>query len=179
MSSYKAFSTNVEVNGETVLSVVEGMGAFRNSALKILAENGIKDPVPGKWYPQQAWLNAFKQIAEKVGKSTLMQIGMKIPENAKFPPDIDDLDKALSSLDFAYHMNHRGGNIGNYNYEKVDNKTIKMTCNNPYPCGFDKGIIQSIAKKFGVPNKPVYITHSENEPCREKGEHSCTFLIQH
>jgi hypothetical protein len=178
MAHYKAFSPKVEVNGETVLSVVEGMGAFKQTALKILAENGIIDPAPGQWYPQQLWLDAFKQIAERVGKSTLMQIGMKIPENAKFPPNIDSVDKALSLLDYAYHMNHRGGEIGTYKFVKVDNTTSKMVCHNPYPCNFDKGLITSMSQKFKSGSQFVSVMHSEDDPCRSKGDNSCTFIIK-
>ena len=78
MTQFKAFNKDVEVNGETVLSVVAGMGTFKSTALKILKENGIDEPKPGEWYSQQNWLNAFKEISEKIGEHTLHQIGMAI-----------------------------------------------------------------------------------------------------
>ncbi|MBI2420367.1 MAG: hypothetical protein HYV28_21105 [Ignavibacteriales bacterium] len=179
MSAYKAFSTNVEVNGETVISVVEGMGAFKATALRILEDNGISNPGPGKWYPQQAWLDSFEQIAKKVGQATLEQIGMKIPENAIFPPDINNLDKALAAIDVAYHMNHRGGEIGNYKFEKTGNNEIKLICKNPYPCNFDKGIVHSMVNKFKNPGGTVNIIHSDSDDCRNNGDNSCTFFIKY
>jgi len=60
MKLFKASSSSVEVNGETVYSIIDGMGAFKSKALKFLSDNGIEDPKPGKWYKQQAWLDAFK-----------------------------------------------------------------------------------------------------------------------
>ena len=42
MAQFKAYSGNVEVNGETVLSVVDGMGAMKSMALTILEKNGIR-----------------------------------------------------------------------------------------------------------------------------------------
>ncbi len=75
MAQFEAFAPGVEVNGQTVLSVVEGMGTMRTMALQILARNGIPDPKPGQWYSQQAWLDAFKAIAESVSPATLFQIG--------------------------------------------------------------------------------------------------------
>jgi hypothetical protein len=119
MAQFKAFAPNVEVNGETVLSVLDGMGPYKESGLKILADNGIKDPQPGVWYPQQAWLNAFKIIADKIGVCTLLAIGKTIPANAKWPPQVDTVEKALVSIDIAYHINHRGGEIGTYHFEKL------------------------------------------------------------
>ena len=86
MAQFKAMAPDVEVNGETVLSVVDGVGAFKSAAHRILSNNGIADPQPGQWYPQQSWLSAFKEIAETTGENTLYTIGLKIPENAAFFP---------------------------------------------------------------------------------------------
>ncbi|MBU1151772.1 hypothetical protein KJ632_03005, partial [Patescibacteria group bacterium] len=102
MTQFKAINPNVEVNGQTVLAIANGMGTMKNMGLQILSNNNIDDPKPGKWYPQQDWLNAFKQISEKIGSNTLHQIGKSIPENADFPPDIDNIEKALASIDVAY-----------------------------------------------------------------------------
>jgi hypothetical protein len=148
MAQYKAFEPQVEVNGETVLSVVDGMGAYRSVGEKILKTHGIESPTPGQWYSQQAWLDAFKTIADRVGDSTLYEIGKKIPANAKFPPEVDSPEKALAAIDMAYHMNHRNGKIGNYSFQQTGPRSGKMTCDNPYPTEFDRGIIEAMAGKF-------------------------------
>jgi len=179
MAQFKAFAAGVEVNGETVLSVVDGMGAFQSKAIQILAENGISNPQAGKWYSQQAWLDAFKVIAEKMGGATIFLIGKGIPKNAQFPSDIDTLDKALASIDIAYHMNHRGGEIGSYRYEKLTERSAKLTCRNPYPCDFDRGIITTMVQKFkpkGVLN--IKVRHDDTSPCRKEGADSCTYFIE-
>jgi hypothetical protein len=148
MAVFKSFSPKVEVNGETVLSIVAGMGSFKDQALKILEEKGIANPKPGQWYSQQSFLDAFQTISQKLGPATLFNIGKSIPENAQFPPGIDSIEKSLSSIDVAYHMNHRGGEIGSYKFESTGEKSGKMTCNTPYPAGFEKGIVEATAKKF-------------------------------
>lgn len=127
------------VNGQTVLSVVNGMGVFKSSGSRILDKHGLPNPVPTGWYPQQAWLDAFKEIAQSIGAKTLHQIGLSIPRNAKFPPGLDSLEKALSSIDVAYHLNHRGGEIGHYQYTKSGPTQAVIVCRNPYPCEFDRG----------------------------------------
>lgn len=177
MAQFKAFAPGVQVNGQTVLAVVEGMGAFGEYSLRILEENGIADPKPGEWYSQQSWLDAFKAIAERVGHATLFQIGIKIPENAAWPPQIDTIDGALASIDVAYHMNHRGGEIGHYDYQKTGDRSGKMVCNNPYPCDFDRGIIVATAKKFAPQGTFVKVEEDKSQPCRKKGADSCTYLI--
>ncbi len=178
MAQFKAFAPGVSVNGETVLSVVAGMGGFKAQALKILASKGIADPQPGQWYSQQAWLDSFKEISEKIGAKVLFEIGKKIPENAQWPPEIDNIEKALPSIDMAYHMNHKDGEIGHYNFKQTGEKNGVMVCQNPYPCEFDRGIVTSVARKF-KPASSAFVTvkHDDSAPCRSKGADSCTYQI--
>jgi hypothetical protein len=179
MALYTASSPRVEVNGETVLSVVDGMGAFKNRALKILEDNGISGPKPGEWYAQQNWLNAFKEIAEKLGDKTLFSIGKSIPRNAQFPPDIDSIDKALGAIDVAYHMNHRNGDIGNYKFKLLKDSTGKFLCDNPYPCAFDQGIITAMAERFKPENSNgVNILHPPEAKCRHRGDPGCIYVVK-
>ncbi len=178
MAQFVAFSPEVEVNGETVYAVVDGMGTFKSVALGILADNGIVDPKPGAWYPQQNWLDAFEKISDALGPNTLFNIGLKIPENAIFPPEIETIEQALQAIDVAYHINHRGGEIGEYRYQCIGLKSAKMICPNPYPCAFDRGIITAMAKRF----KPkdcamVNVTHDDSACCRMEGAESCTYLV--
>lgn len=177
MAQFRAYAQGVEVNGETVLAIVDGMGSFKDMAVKVLTDCGIPNPKPGQWYPQQAWLDAFKKIADTIGSNTLYSIGKKIPENAKFPPQINSIDKALSAIDVAYHMNHRGGEIGSYTCQKAGERAIKMVCPNPYPCDFDRGIIEAMALKFKPEKSVLIVRHDDSAACRKKGANSCTYNV--
>ncbi len=170
------FTDKVEVNGYTVLSVVEGLGKFEDIAYEILARNNIKNLDKNNWYLQKDWLKAFHEISNKIGSFALYKIGRSIPENAKFPPEIDTIQKGLSAIDIAYYMNHRGEenfNIGHYSVKIVDDNTAKITCNNPYPCDFDMGIIISMAEKFEKNSK---IKHLDGT-CRKNGDEQCVYEI--
>jgi hypothetical protein len=177
MKTFVASSSKVEVNGETIYSVIDGMGVFKTTAIKILADSGIENPQPGKWYIQQSWLNAFKLIRDKVGDSTLYSIGQKIPENAIFPPEINDTHKALLAINVAYHMNHRNGEIGEYKYNRTGDRSAVITCTNPYPDEFDKGIIFQMGKKFAPAGATVNVKVDEDLPKRSKGADSTTYLV--
>jgi len=190
MTQFVALDPSVEVNGQTILSVIEGMKS-KWIALDILKRSGIDDPKPGEWYSQQKWLNAFKEIAEKVGDLTLNMIGKKIPEKADWPPAVDNIHKALGSIDIAYHMNHRkkgvplfnpqtgsmGEGIGHYKYESLGERKAKVTCDNPYPCSFDKGLIEAAANKFKPANTLVRVDHDESVSCRKKGKSICAYTV--
>lgn len=177
MTQFIAFAPNVEVAGQAVLSVVDGMGVMKVLATQMLERHGIRNPEPGLWYPQQPWLDTFREIADQVGPNTVYQIGVKIPENATFPPEIDSIEKALASIDVAYHMNHRDGEIGHYHYTKTGDRSAKMICPNPYPCEFDRGIISAMCRKFKPAEAVVYVTHDDSQACRKKGGESCTYKV--
>lgn len=190
MPQFVAMDQRVEVNGETVRSVLEGMGSMKALGHRILAKSNITEPAPGRWYPQQAWLSAFKEISEGVGPTTLYLIGQSIPKTAQFPPEIDSIEKALKAIDIAYHMNHRLGGkvlfdgqtgamsegIGHYQCSEAGPRKMRVVCANPYPCDFDRGIIEAMAKRF----KPadcalVQVTHEAT--CRKKGQDHCACLV--
>lgn len=177
MAQFEAFAPNVEVNGETIRSVVEGMGIAKELGLKFLSDEGIEDPQPGQWYSQQAWLNVFRTITERIGQGTLFAIGKAIPENAQWPPEVDTIEKALASVDVAYHMNHRGGEIGHYQFEQTGPDSGKMICHNPYPSEFDRGIITAVVRKFAPQGTLPVVKLDETAPTRKQGANSCTFLI--
>jgi len=191
MSEFEAFNNSVEVNGQTILSVLAGMVGFETTAITILSQNGIDNPEPDKWYSHQSWLNAFKEISNKIGEKTLINIGMMIPEKAEWPANVNSMEGAFASIDIAYHMNHRlngillynpeTGNmlegIGHYKYQKTDENEITMECNNPYPCAFDKGIIKSVANKFKPVGIKVNFKEGVAHGCRSKGDNVCTYVI--
>lgn len=179
MALYTAYSPKAEVNGETILSFVLGTGPFKDNAIKILSENGIVDPQPGKWYSQQYWLDAFKSISQKFGKNTLKQIGKSIPSSAVFPPQINSIEAALEAINFAYHSNHRNGEIGNYIFKKTSERSASITCDNPYPCSFNEGLIQAMAERFKPSDSPIiHVAHTQDGNCIDTGNGLCTFTVK-
>ncbi|MBI4957705.1 MAG: hypothetical protein HY908_37205 [Myxococcales bacterium] len=193
---FKPFEAGVEVNGQTVYAIVDGFKMFKRIPSQILLAEGIgqlgaNDVVqidPLAWYSQAAWLRAFERIAKEVGTIHLYAIGAKIPENAKFPPSVTDVATAIQAIDVAYHMNHRAGGrvlfdavtgrmyegIGHYGFAQPGPRHIVSRCENPYPCDFDRGIITTMARRF---EKTALIEHDDSQPCRQRGDDSCTYSV--
>lgn len=177
MALFQAYSPKVEVNGETVLTVIDGLSTVKLIARDILRDSGIADPQPGQWYSQQSWLDAFKIIAEKLGPTPLKNIGRKIPANARWPEHVQSVEAALKMIDRAYHMNHRNGKIGHYRYVSEGLGRALMVCDGPYPDYFDLGIIEAVAEKFVEPGSKVAVTIDQSRPTRTEGADSTTFII--
>jgi hypothetical protein len=189
---FNPFEPNIEVNGNTVRTIAEGFGLVKHLAEEHFSAAGlpnINDIKNEEWYSQEKWLKAFESVARSYEDDGLFKIGMKIPENATFPPNIKTIEDAMQSIDIAYHLNHRKRGfimfdqltgkmeegIGHYGYKKVEGENmIIMECINPYPCSFDKGIITCMAKKF-MPNAKVF--HNDFKSCRKTGADGCTYII--
>jgi len=181
MATYDAFDENVEVNGKTVLTVVEeAMGKFsaqyRRHAIDALAEEGITDPTPDEWYPQQAWLNAFETIATDLEPHILDRLGAQIPEVANWPTAIETISEGLRSIDDAYQRNHRGGDIGYYQFSRTDDQSGEVVCYNPYPCPFDRGLIRGVAQQYATVDEFVFIEET-GDACRREGADMCTYTV--
>jgi hypothetical protein len=179
MAQFIAFDKNVEVNGRTILSVVNAMDFGRETRSDILKECGL-DPEPDKWYNQQKWLNAFRTFYHMMGERTLFMIGKAIPQNAEFPPGIKNLNEALELIDVAYHLNHRGGEIGYYkllSFNKL-NRNAVMKCYNPYPSEFDRGIITTMLRDYKPKSfNSCQVLLDPSKETRMNGGESCTYLV--
>ena len=182
MATYEAFDGGVEVDGRTVLTVVEETmgrfsGEYRDRALAALAEEGIDDPDPDEWYPQQAWLNAFETIADDLQTHVLDRIGERLPRVADWPNDFDTVPEGLRSIDDAYRRNHRGGEIGSYRLERVDERTGELVCHNPYPCPFDRGLVRGVAQQY-TPVDSFVLVEETGTTCRRRGDDACTYTVR-
>lgn len=194
---FRAFEKGIEVNGQTVYAIVDGVGSYKAGASRLLIQEGIgteqSDGLvrlePEAWYSQEAWLRVFEKIAGQIGSSMLYSIGLAIPRNAIFPIWVNDVFTAVQSIDIAYHQNHRRNGvvmfnpesgqmldgIGHYGYEPVEGKRrIVSVCENPYPCDFDRGIITSIVRRFEA---AAFVEHDDTKPCRKNGADACTYVV--
>ncbi|MEZ3115804.1 hypothetical protein RYH80_07725 [Halobaculum sp. MBLA0147] len=175
MPTFEPLDDGVEVRGSAILSIVNGVpDAFTGQARELLAENGIEDPQPDEWYSQAAYLDAYRAVADRVGERTLEQIGRSTPENAEWPPGVDTPLAALESVDDAYQMNHRGGEIGSYEVVDGDDGRATVRCRNPYPCVYDQGLLQGTVEVFSDDYASIDET---SDRCREDGADACTYEV--
>jgi len=169
---------NIEVRGEVVLAILESMLGLGAEAQRLLGRNGITGPGAGTWHPLAGLLAAFAEIEEGKTDTTLFNIGHKIHRNAVVPKDIDDFLEALARIDEAYHMNHRGGEIGHYRFERLEGNHARIISTSLYPCEFDRGVVHgfsALARPAGLDR--VFVVHDEALPCRRRSGESCTYDI--
>lgn len=175
MAEYVPLDKDVEVIGAAVMSVVSGLG---DRAIPILEKHGLYPIDMEGWYPQKSWLEAMHELNEE-GFFNAVAIGMRIPDVAVWPPDVKTVHDALSSINVAYHMNHRGGNIGDYHYTKIGEREGRMVCDNPYPSDFDYGIIYRTVQKFmDESGGALNVRRDDSVQNRKTGGDVCTYHIR-
>jgi hypothetical protein len=192
----KSAYANIEVSGDCIGAILDGFRQYPVVAMKYLARFGLirSDTLKpseidrAAWYPLDAWLAVYRGIVEEVGVNSMYAIGRRMPENAWFPPRMNDVHEAIRSIDVAYHMNHRKDGvvmfdpktgamlegIGHYIYCRRDEKTIECVCENPYPCDFDRGLVSAMAARFEEFSRT---SHAAAGPCRKNGGASCTYVV--
>lgn len=175
MAQYESFDPNVEVIGQAIQSTLVGLD---EQTVPILKKHNLYPIDPESWYNQQAWMDAFKEIAG-LGFMNMVAIGMRVPDNAKFPPDIEGVHSVLGLLNVAYQMNHRGGEIGSYDYEPTGERSGVMVCRNPYPSDFDYGLIYRTVQKFVTDESEdgIIVKRDDTVKNRTTGGDTCRYEI--
>jgi hypothetical protein len=175
MVQFVSFAPGVEVLGASMMANIEGMG---EKAIPLLARHGLANLEPDKWYPLQNYLDFYKELASmRQGGIDLVSVGQKVPEKAVFPPQIDSIQSAFQLLDEAYHMNHRGGDIGHYHVKLVGSRQIDIIAQNPFPCDLDLGIISGLANRFRPEKAHPIAYHDILKPCRKHGADYCVYHV--
>ena len=143
---YKALSEDAQVIGEGILTFINAFGQ-RDLAMKILSKHGIDEVQNGKWYPQQNYLNAMKELEQLIGALMLTKIGTKAVVTVQLEQAGNIFD-FFSKVGASYNINHKGDTQSYYKIiEKGDDYFILET-NNPYPDSFDRGLYEGFARQF-------------------------------
>ncbi|QCW04665.1 4-vinyl reductase [Natrinema pallidum] len=170
---------DAEVIGRSPLSYVaagESISSFVGKQItNKLAEHGLENIEPDEWYSLKIPLAMLYDMRDEYGSLRMQNMGQNVPQHVEFPPELSEVENALASIDEAYHQNHRGSEIGSYEFETEGSNEGVMICENPYPCEFDKGLIKGVAKKFV--NNPVDV-QEVGDQCRSDGDQHCTYHVE-
>ncbi|EMA41647.1 4-vinyl reductase [Halobiforma nitratireducens] len=139
-----------------------------------LAEYGLEEIEPEEWYSLKIPLAMLYDMRDEYGDVRMRNMGQNVPEHVEFPPELSAVDAALHGIAEAYQQNHDGSEIGFYEFEQEGPNEGVMTCENPYPCEFDKGLIRGVAKKFA--DNPITV-EEVGDQCRAEGGQRCEYRI--
>ncbi len=180
MFPFRALSPRVEVWGTSMLGVLQAvrdLGVSPRELDGLLQLHRLPQPEPEGWYAQSDYLALLETLGRRHGMAWLRGLGRQVPRTSMFPPEIRSLERALRTLDVAYHMNHRGGPIGGYLYEGQGHFAGRIHCDTPYGCDFDLGILQGLVDRFHSTGD-AQIIHLLEPGCRAKGDPTCVYRLE-
>lgn len=169
-------TAHAETLGRTILSLLEAMGPFRRKGERILADAGIAEVDPNAWYPLATWVAVLRTIEKQIGPKTLERAGRKIAEHADLPPGVDTFEKLLAGFGIAYGMNNRGPNAGSISCTVLGDRRARIQFNTPYPCEFERGVVQGFFSNFRDPNARL-LEMEHTDGCRDSGGASCAYAL--
>ena len=180
MREFECRHDDVEVRGGVVDAFLSAFGPYKARGERVMCRHlGIErvDPSPDTLYPLAEVLRAMSELQDQFGGPFMRKIGAFIFDKAIFPPGIDSVAKGMELLNDAYYANHvhATGKIGGYYWTSGGEREGTMVCDNPYPCAFDIGILDTISKRFAP---TAVVTHEEPELCRHTGGDRCRYHVR-
>lgn len=170
---------NAEIIGQNLMSTVVHLN--RDSVKPFLRRHGLDKIDPGKWYPLSQWMAVLNDIAEEGGGSTdFVSLGLAIAETAVLPTEVENasFEEFCQGMDYAYQMNHRGGDVGQYLAENIAEGHVRVTVTAPYPDDQAYGVLYGFARRF-LPNGTHFIVeYDQHEPRQEQGGDSTIIHIR-
>lgn len=182
MTQFVPFADGVEVSSQVLRAFVDGFPqGLKEQGVRVLKTHGLELGEGERFFSLEVFLKSMKQIQGSMGPDILYFIGKRIAHNSILPPGIVSIESALQSIDVAYHMNHRGGEIGVYKDSPLEGDGLMergvLECRNPYPCAFDKGVIEGFAERFQANATSEILVREQEGGCRKKGDDTCYYNV--
>ncbi len=134
----------------------------------------LRDMREDAFLPVQHWLNALKEIQDRMGTSVVRKVGAGIIANAMFPPQFTTVESVLEALDAIYYLNHQG-DVGHYRVTRLSDTVTQVKCETCYPRHFERGLIEGISQKKELANGGFYVVKYEDGP--PKSDVTCTLTV--
>ncbi len=196
MNTRSPMFSGIEVTGRCIPAALEAFGEFTVLAGQMMMANGMGKPDRSgfirveleAWYPLEGYLKTLKEVEAQFGPKMLRKVGEAQARHVMLPPNMVDITTTMQALDVGFHMNHRQHGrpmfdpvkgqmlegIGHYYcHQLVGKKRILIRCDNPYPCKFDEGLLETMARRFA----PLAGVEHEPGSCRSKDGPSCTYAV--
>lgn len=174
MAQFVALNPQAKVLGVSMLPIVEAMGP---DVLPFLETHGFASIDPDAWYPLQDLLDVFRDLDE--ANFDFVAVGMRIPDDARFPDHINSIETALAAIDEAYHMNHQNEG-GGWEMRVLAPNEIACISSSPYPSNMEYGIVYSLTRRFRPTGAKFTVYHEatvDGQPNRKSGGQRCLYRV--
>jgi len=164
--------------GAHIIATVEALGAYAATGYRILAEHGITDIKPDEWYPMQAFCSFFEALDRRVGASVFYIVGKAVACAVPLPPEVNNVEKALSRFDLVYKTYYKGvAWTEGWKVQIRGDQSAKLVFRGPFPDDFVRGLAEGFIRRFARGSKSqVTVRIDAAAPRRDRGQSSTTLL---
>jgi hypothetical protein len=179
MKEFDLPDAGITITRGVVDSFVAAFGPYKARGEKVVARHlGVADigTDPEARFAAVPFLRAMGELQDQFGAPFMRKVGSFIFDKAVFPPGIDTIEKGMQLVNVAYYMNHSAeavGRIGGYHWMPDGARSGTMRLDNPYPCAFDLGIIETIARRFETSANVEHLPGG----CRHEGSDECRYRV--
>jgi len=165
------------VRAANVKSTLDAFKLLPAAGIRLIERFHLKldDLRPDNFVPVQSWLDALHELSRSGNASILRTVGSAIIENADFPPTFQSVEDVLLALDAIYHMNHKG-DVGHYRVSQLDDGSVEIRCETPYPRQFERGLVEGIARHKRLTKGASYGVEYADGP--QGADHTCTLRVR-
>lgn len=168
----------IEVIGASMLSIIDNAQAEEIHPL--LLKHDLTNIEPQAWYAANRWLEVMNEMSAGFNASSnFVAIGMMIAQNVVLPSNMENatLPQILTMWDKIYQMQHRGGDAGNKQVEKLSENQYRVTLRDLYPDDLSYGVAYGFCRRFLPEDKDFTIKYEDLSKRRDTGTHTETVLI--
>ena len=140
---------NIEVIGSSVIAIAKNAQA--DQIAPFLEKHNLTTIVPDQWYPAQQLLSVMNDLAAASGTTgNFVAIGLEIAKIAPFPPEpnFTSLESVLMMWNAIYQNDHRGGDIGFIETDKILDTQYRCTLQHIYPDDLMYGVAFGFAHRL-------------------------------
>lgn len=175
---YLSSEPNVDVIGAAVISIVDNLQS--DEIQPLLEKHGLTNVQPETWYPVEKWLGVMNDLAQDANTTpNYVAIGMAVAENVVLPPELQSASLAdiLHMWDNIYQMQHRGGNVGSVQIEKIDENHYRSIHQHIYPDDLTYGLAYGWCRRFLPEGTRFKVSYEEINNRLDQGDNNQTVII--
>lgn len=161
-----------EILGQAILAVTQSINYddFRHLFEAGLSKYNFSTEIEAEqWYPLQMLLDIYKSFYEDGNASAnLVSIGMKVIEASPFPPEVDSVTAAVTTLNGVYEYYVRNYEAGTeYQIETLSDTEVRITDHTAFPHDLVYGYMYAIATRFAPEGDHITVVRTyinEDDP---------------
>lgn len=177
MSYPYRYVPKAEVLGATMSAIFNNYR--RDEVLDSLKKHGAHELDADKWYPVDLFIDIFKEwLAVPGASSNVISVGMALVYHIDLPDELENASpiEKLMKLGELHVNQHRHGNVGTYQVERLSDKHLVYTENMVWPDDLIYGYLYGACMRYLGQDKSFTLSYDATHR-QDMGENATIFHL--